>query len=186
MIRRTISNNLLLRLEAQANEADIHGDNSIADKLTDIMVDASEGKVRGDEEDKDYKYGHKDLKSDIDGFLWAIAMRVFDYYDKLPDAREINKAVEDLSESVFSVFDNLIDGEVVGKYEDEVPGEKDMPKPDENIVEEDHVEWKITPSDEELSKRAITIEEREREDRDDDEDVEEHDHIVEDDDKESK
>jgi len=171
MIKRTISNNLLLRLEAQANEADIHGNEDIADKITDVMVESS---VRGDEDE--YKYTSNDLKKDIGVLLWSAAMRVFDYYDKMPDARDIDSAVKQLTDDVFSVFDNLIEGDVVGKYEPKTPGEKEIEPTNENEIDENHVEWTIKPSDDELSKRTITIEDNEDEDEDEDEN---HDIIVE-------
>ena len=92
-------------------------------------------------------------------------MRVFDYYEKLPDASNIDEALDGLVEDVFSVFDNLVGGEVIGKYEPKTPGEKE--EPTGVVVDEDSMV--ITSPDIDSTKHSIFISDVEEDDKGDDE-----------------
>ena len=54
-MKKTINKKMMLRLAAQANEADLYGSHHIADNLTHILIKhAEEGRVRN--EDTGYTY----------------------------------------------------------------------------------------------------------------------------------
>jgi len=72
MTNRTISNRVFLRLVAQANEADIQGDEVVAENLTkQIEKYAQAEAIRPDE--SEYKYSKEELKSDVKEILWTAA-----------------------------------------------------------------------------------------------------------------
>jgi hypothetical protein len=138
-MNKTISKNLLLRLAAQADEAEIYGNVKIASILTDtIKRFADNNAVRADE--AKYEYKSNDLYADVRLLVWSAAMRVFDYYDSLPDARIIDDAVEDLTDTLVESFENLVEGVDKGKFEPKTPGEND--------ADEGDVPWEVSESSE--------------------------------------
>ncbi len=149
MIKRTISKNLLLRLSAQADEAEIYGNTKVAAALTDTITRfAEENAIRGD--DEKYEYRSDDLRKDVRILVWSAAMRVFDYYENLPDARRIDEVVDDLTDTLVAAFENLVDGTDKGKYEPATPGEHS------DVMEEDSVTWDVKPA-EGTGGREVTI-----------------------------
>ena len=144
---RTISKNILLRLTAQANEADLYNDIKTADNLTkQIEKYATEDKVR-DDDDK-YKYSKEELAEDLEKTFWEAAIRIFDYYEATPDAKEIQEIIESQVNHFLGTIENMIPKDI-GEHEPEVPGEEksdvhevsekafDAGDDDEEYIEED-------------------------------------------------
>ena len=113
---RTISNRILLRLVAQANEADLYGDVPIADKITAQIPE----EVRPD--DAEYKYSKDELEGDLQELFWKAAIRIFDYYDETPDLREIQEVIDSELESFVDSVESFITKDT-GPYEPQMPGE---------------------------------------------------------------
>jgi len=127
-----------MRLTAQADEAEIYGHSKIASELTNQIVKcADENLVRGSNEP--YKYTREDLMDDIRKLVWSSGLRVFDYYEHLPDARDINDIVDELTESVVGSFESIVKGVDVGHYEPGVLGEDKSMRP-----EHSEVNWDIS------------------------------------------
>lgn len=118
---RTISNKVLLRLAAQANEADIYGDVKTADNLTKQIQKYAQAKVRAG--DDDYEYSKEELVEDMEAIFWDAAVRVFDYYDETPDAKQIEEIVEFAVEDFMSSIEGLIHKNI-GPHEPTTPGEE--------------------------------------------------------------
>lgn len=170
MIKKTVSKNLLLRLSAQADEAEIYGNTKVASALTDTIVRLAEDEAIR-ESDEGYEYKSKELIEDIRVLVWSAAMRVFDYYENLPDARIIDDVVEDLTDTVVSAFENLVEGTDKGKYEPEVPGESEEAKND--TVEEDEITWKVSLPESSGHEMFIQDEESDEEEKEEEEMIEE-------------
>ena len=137
-MKRTINNRMMVRLAAQANEADLHGNYNVANHLTNVLLKYAENeKIRNEKEEDEYEYSKEELSEDIKDGLWDIATRFFDYYDSLPDARDIEDFVDSFSKDFIRGLDNIVPGEKIGKYEPETPGEQ---KGNDN---EDIVHWEI-------------------------------------------
>ena len=167
---KTISNKILLRLAAQANEADIYGDIRTADNLTSQIEKYSQSKVRSN--DEDYEYAKEELVEDLEKILWEGATRIFDYYDETPDAKQIQEIIDSEVESFLESIENLIHKDI-GPNEPEVPGEEDPELEDDNVVEEDSEKIFSIPEDdddEEDTGDEDDTDEDEEEDDDDDED----------------
>jgi hypothetical protein len=115
---RTISNNLKLRLLAQAEEASFHGLEKVASKLN-RQVNSTP--IRKDNEE--YTYSRNELYNDVEDLLWRAAVRTQDYFGKTADANEIGMLVESFADELISSLRNKIGGNVVGPHEPLVPGE---------------------------------------------------------------
>lgn len=172
MDKKTISKNLLLRLVAQAEEAEIHKHTKIATDLTNVITKFAENHLVRDDDDEKYEYKNEDLAEDIKVLVWSAAMRVFDYYDHLPDAREIDQVIEDLTENMLGSFENLIEGTHKGKYEPKTPGESEEKMKDE-VVEEDEITWRISLPENETINDSEDDEDEVEDDLIDDDDEEE-------------
>jgi len=168
-MKNKISKNLLLRLNAQAEEAEVYGDVKTAVGLTGLILKfAEENRIRDEEEEKEYVYTNEELAESVRTLIYEAVLRVFDYYDSLPDARIIENLVDDLTNIVCSSSENLVDGVHVGKYEPDVLGEKE----EDRIVNEEDFMWKVELEDEEK--------EEDETEEDEDEEIEDEDEIEED------
>jgi len=118
---RTISRKILLRLAAQADEADIYGDEKVACNLTEQIKKHAALQVRSD--DQPYEYSKEELTEDLEGAFWDAAVRVFDYYDETPDAKQIQEIVDFEVESFLGAIEETIHKDI-GSNEPETPGEE--------------------------------------------------------------
>ena len=129
---RTISKNILKRLAAQANEADMYNDIKTADNLTkQIEKYAADDKVRSD--DDKYEYSKEELAADLEKTFWDAAVRVFDYYEATPDAKEVQEIIEAQVDHFLGTIENMIPEKDIGAHEPEVMGEE---KPEVHEVSE--------------------------------------------------
>jgi hypothetical protein len=118
---RTISNNLKKRLLAQSEEANFHGLDKVAAKISYQIRNTP---TRDDFEE--YVYSHNDLQNDVENFLWSAAIRTQDYYGKTANAEHISKLVEEFAGDLISSIRTNIGGAVIGPHEPFVPGERRM------------------------------------------------------------
>lgn len=121
MIKRSISENHLNRLEAQLEEAKLLKLTKVAESLKAQIDKAS---VRASSSDENYIYTDGDLKRDINNNLWSAAMCIMDYLGNVPDARNVQKIIDKCASELFDDFcvaANVPDG--VGAYDVNVPGE---------------------------------------------------------------
>lgn len=162
---KTISKNVLLRLAAQADEADIWGDERIAENLTKQVQKYAENRTRVDEEN--YEYSKEELEEDLESMFWDAAVRIFDYYDETPDAKQIQEIVDSEVESFIGVIESLIHKDI-GPYEPATPGEvKEVSEDeDESVIEEKSFDLESDDEDDE----DMEYEYDSSEDDDDDED----------------
>jgi hypothetical protein len=117
---RTISQNLKLRLLAQAEEADFNGLEKIAMKLNNQIGSAT---IRQDTDE--YIYSKNDLRNDVEDLLWKAAVRAQDYFGKTADAGAVGEIIEVLADDLINSVRNKISGvSVIGPYEPLVPGEQ--------------------------------------------------------------
>ena len=116
---RTISKTLKKRLLAQAEEANFHGLEKVAIKLSN---QANINPIRHDFED--YVYSHNELQNDVENLLWSAAVRTQDYYGKTANAEEIGKFIEAFADDLISSIRTKIGGDVIGPHEPLVPGEQ--------------------------------------------------------------
>jgi len=114
---RTVTKTFLKRVEAQRDEAKLLK----LDKIVSYLDQQVQSETR--EDDEFYRYSHDELRKDVEKALWSAAMRVQDFYGKVANATDVQKAIElcadDLIESV-----RVRTGKLVGAYEENVPGEK--------------------------------------------------------------
>ncbi|HUU88446.1 MAG TPA: hypothetical protein VMX17_11940 [Candidatus Glassbacteria bacterium] len=132
-MKRSINKKMMLRLAAQADEADLYGSHHIADNLTYVLKKyAEENNIR--DNDTNYEYNKKELIEDVENMMWDAATRVFDYYDELPDGRDIEDFIETFTNEYMQGLDNIIHSKV-GKHEEKTPGEETVDKgtPDEVV-----------------------------------------------------
>ncbi len=116
---RTIKNNLLQRLAAQAEEAEIQGLTKIATALTDKISKAA---VRSD--DDFYLYANSDFQTDIESNLWDIVIRAADFYDSRFDSLEMQEIIEKYAQDlIHEISVKLGATHQVGAHEPTVPGE---------------------------------------------------------------
>lgn len=115
---RSISKKVLLRLVAQSDEADICGDYKTAESITKQLTKLA---IRSD--DQKYSYMKDELVADIKEILWEAVTRIMDYYDEVPDAREMDQLVDFEAVNLVDSVEGFIQSNV-GKYEEEVPGEE--------------------------------------------------------------
>lgn len=118
-IMRTISKNLMERLVAQAEEAEIRGLTKVASHLTE-KIEISP--VRSDSDD--YTYSKDSLKSDVESKLWDAAIRVSDFHNKSIDSKDVQDVIETYAEKIIDelqVIAGIRHG--VGNYEPTLPGE---------------------------------------------------------------
>lgn len=119
---RTITENLLHRLAAQAQEAEVQGLSKVAESLTD-QVEKHGSHVRSDE--AFYSYNESDFRKDVNSKLWDIIVRAADFYGvRKFDAQEIQGLIENASQELVADFCHKVGvNHGVGAYEDKVPGE---------------------------------------------------------------
>lgn len=128
-----------MRLAAQANEADLYKHYKIADRLTNVLVKYSEaGLVRNEKEDEEYEYSKEELLEDIEAILWDATTRVSDYYDELPDGRDLDDFVKTFADEFLAGLDNLTHSKI-GKHEKPTPGETE----DDDEKADEVVHWEI-------------------------------------------
>ena len=174
-MKRTISQKVLLRMAAQADEADIYNHTTVSSHLTDQIEKFADAGVRADNED--YEYSKEDLLEDIKEHLWDIFARVSDFYNEVPDGREVEEVLSFEAETLLENLENLIHGDV-GAYEPSVPGVEDG----EKLLEvSDEFEINL---DDEKEKEEEEEDEEEDEENEDDEDTSEEDELEDDDDEE--
>lgn len=137
MDNKTISNRVFLRLVAQANEADIRGDEIVATNITKQIEKYAQEGVRPD--DAGYKYSKEELKEDIKDILWKAATRVFDYYNDTPDGKRVEEVVDFEADSFIEYIENMI-SKKIGPYEEPSPGQID--DEDDDAVSEESEEFK--------------------------------------------
>ena len=116
---RTITEKLAIRLEAQADEADVQGLQKISSNLRNALKTA---KTRDDAES--YTYTEKDLQTDVEGPLWDAIVRIADFYNCNVDAPQLQPIVEKIASGLMkeiSVKAGMKHG--VGAYEPTVLGE---------------------------------------------------------------
>jgi len=118
---KTISKRVLLRLAAQADEADIYGDEKVAFNLTKQIEKYASSKTRSD--DEDYKYSKEELAEDLGDMFWDAAVRIFDYYDETPDTKQIQEIVDFEMENFLTAVEGLIHKDI-GPHEPPSPGEE--------------------------------------------------------------
>jgi hypothetical protein len=118
---RTISNNLKLRLLAQAEEANFHGLEKVAMKLNHQVNSTP---IRQNSED--YIYSRSELYSDVEDLLWKAAVRTQDYFGKTADAAEVGTIIEAFADELISSLRTKIGGNSIGPNEPLVPGELRM------------------------------------------------------------
>lgn len=114
-----ISKTMYNRLNAQAEEAKHLKLTKTASNLDYIL---SEADVRDD--DVLYSYSKENLEKNIQRLLWKIAMNTFDYFDKAPDADQVQVLINTYAGQLFNdlrVLTGSDDG--VGKFEPIIPGE---------------------------------------------------------------
>ncbi len=120
---RTIKESLLLRLAAQAAEADQQGLTKVASSLTD-QVEELAAQVRDDE--SQYHYASEAFQKEINNHLWSVIIRIADFHDiNYLDASKVQEVVDKVSDSL--VRSICVDAGVhpgVGAYESSLPGEK--------------------------------------------------------------
>lgn len=119
---RTIKQNFLERLVAQAEEADIQRLDSLAESLTDqITKNASNTRHDG----AFYSYSSGQLSSDVKNSIWDAIIRIADYYDCGLDAASVLPVVDGISEQLIEeirVKAGITHG--IGPFEPTVPGEE--------------------------------------------------------------
>ena len=120
---RTITENFLYRLVAQAEEAEIQGLTKIAESLTD-QVEKHGLHVRAD--DAFYSYNEDDFKKEINSQFWDSIVRIADFYGvKKFDALEVQGLIEQASENLITDLCKKVGVfHGIGAYEESVPGEK--------------------------------------------------------------
>jgi len=120
-MKRTISNKVLLRMAAQADEADVFNDAVVSNHLTNQIQKFAEIGVRDDTQE--YKYTKEELLEDVKEHLWDIFSRVCDYFEEVPDGKEVEEVLSFEAETLLENLENLIHGNV-GAHEDSIPGEE--------------------------------------------------------------
>ncbi len=116
---RTITKNLMERLVAQAEEAELIGLTKVANHLTDKIEKVS---TRGDSDD--YTYSRDSLKEDVESKLWDAIIRISDFHNKSVDPKEAQGVIEVFAEKIIDeiqVISGISHG--VGNYEPKLPGE---------------------------------------------------------------
>ena len=116
---RTISKNLKRRLLAQSEEANFRGLEKVAIKLN---TQVNNTPLRQDFDE--YIYSRNDLNNDVEDLLWKAAIRVQDYFGKTAEASMIGDMIDVMATDLISSIRLKIGGDVIGKYEPIVPGER--------------------------------------------------------------
>ena len=130
---RTISKNILKRLVAQANEADLWGDTKTADNLTTQIKKYADDKIRAD--DAEYLYTKNELIGDLEDLLWSGVVRIFDYYEESPDTKQIQEIVEFETKNFVESIENFIHKDI-GPNEPTVVGEDEEENDDREVHED--------------------------------------------------
>lgn len=115
---RTISENLLNRLQAQAEESEVLGIDKVAKSLTNQIEKVG---VRKDSET--YFYNQEQLKADVEENLWNSFVRIADYFDTSIDPVIAQKVVEKYASDLINEL-TIVSGKIVGEYEKNLPGEQ--------------------------------------------------------------
>lgn len=109
-------------MAAQADEADVFNDVAVSNHLTNQIQKFADLGVRVDTED--YKYTKEDLLEDVKEHLWDIFSRVCDYFEEVPDGKEVEEVLSFEAETLLENLENLIHGDV-GAHEPVTPGEEE-------------------------------------------------------------
>lgn len=119
---RTIKQNFLERLSAQAEEAEIQNLHSLSEALTTQIIKNSSS-VRKDE--SFYSYSSSQMSEDVKNSIWDAIVRIADYYDCGLDALAAASIVDNISSQLVDeirVLGGIDHG--IGPYEPTVPGEE--------------------------------------------------------------
>lgn len=116
---RTISQNLKLRLLAQAEEASFRSLDKVASK---IIQQVKTTPTRTMEEE--YVYSRAELHSDVEDLLWKAAIRTQDYFGKTCNASEVGVLIEVIAADFVDSLRTKLGGVVIGPNEPLVPGEQ--------------------------------------------------------------
>ena len=117
---RTITEFMLHRLSAQAEEAKVLGFKKVADNLEHQV-----SSVQARTNDSEYSYAHQEMEQDVQKLLWTAAVRVADYLGAGFDAKTAQDSIDKLAEDL--IHEIRINAGVkhgVGAYEPNVPGEQ--------------------------------------------------------------
>ena len=112
-------------MAAQADEADIFNDVVVSSHLTNQIQKFADIGVRPD--NVEYEYTKEDLLEDIKENLWDIFSRVCDYFEQVPDGKEVEEVLSFEAETLLENLENLINGDV-GPHDVKTPGEEDGEK----------------------------------------------------------
>lgn len=119
---KTIKETMLLRLAAQAEEADTQGLTKVAESLTDLVTDQSSAVRPADES---CTYERAEFEKDLNDILWEGVLTTLKFYDihnfDAPALQElVDLVAEDLTEEVCA-HAGIDHG--VGAFESKTPGE---------------------------------------------------------------
>lgn len=119
---RTIKENFLYRLEAQAEEAELRGMVDVAEALTHQITKHAEA-TRPDGEF--YSYAAEDFKNDVESELWSAMIRIADFYGIVDfDASQLHSVLQKTADNlVIELCAQAGINHGVGAYEPTVPGE---------------------------------------------------------------
>ena len=123
---RTISETLLNRLQAQAEESEVLGLDKVAKSLTNQIQKVG---VRKDGET--YFYNQEQLKADVEQNLWDSFVRIADYFDTSIDPIISQKIVEKYASDLINEL-TIASGKIVGEFEKTLPGEQKVLEVEEN------------------------------------------------------
>ena len=118
-MKRSITKNQQLRIEAQVEEAKLQKLGSVAEGLTSVLEEVP---VRSD--DAHYVYANDDMRADVNRSLWNAVVRIADYLGSVPDAEAVQPLLDKYADELvreICVIAHVPDG--VGAYEPTVPGE---------------------------------------------------------------
>jgi hypothetical protein len=156
----SISRKLLLRLAAQADEADICDDAKVAENLTNQIKKVA---VRND--DEEYSYSKSELCSNLQEIFWDAATRIFDYYDETPDTKKVQDIIDSELECFVESVESLINKDK-GEYEPKTPGEDE----EEDVVAEKIFDIDSDDDDDDEKEDEYIVYDDENGDGDEDED----------------
>lgn len=116
---RTIRKGLAMRLESQAQEANVQGLTKIASNLQEIIKNTP-----ARENDQSYTYSSGSYHEDVEKLLWKAAARSMDFYDVSFDAADLDNVIKSLAANFIEEM-RLLGGSEhgVGANEPTVPGE---------------------------------------------------------------
>jgi hypothetical protein len=115
---RTITENLKIRLIAEAEEAKIQGLTKIAETLPQIK----DLPVR--ENTDSYTYSNDDLQNDVKASIWNIVVRTADFHNCYIDMQKASQIVDFYANDILADLRKVANIEHgIGAYEPNIPGE---------------------------------------------------------------